>query len=157
MRIGKSRYIELNWTHCCTWQFNMTLSLCRVLGVTLYFSEGFSEAVAGVLAVAEAPQPLGETVVCFLAQESSLQSSVLQQRHRLFLRYFLYSSLVNLPLLASLEERSTRGVLDYFLEAGDGDGLKEEFLVNKTTGDRFALLWKAMTEPEVEVFPCFWE
>ena len=33
----------------------MALSLCRVLEVTLYFSKGFSEAAAGVLAVAEAP------------------------------------------------------------------------------------------------------
>ena len=32
----------------------MTLSLCGVLGVTLYFSKGFSEAAAGVSAVAEA-------------------------------------------------------------------------------------------------------
>jgi len=47
-------------------KFNMALSLCGVLGVTLYFSEGFSEAATGVSTVAEAPQPLGETVVCFL-------------------------------------------------------------------------------------------
>ena len=32
----------------------MTLSLCGVLGVALYFSKGFSEAAAGVSAVAEA-------------------------------------------------------------------------------------------------------
>ena len=50
----------------------MTLSLCRVLEVTLYFSKGFSEAAAGVSAVAEAPRPVGETVVCFLEQKSSL-------------------------------------------------------------------------------------
>ena len=56
----------------------MALSLCGVLGVALYFSEGFSEAAARVLAVAEAPQPLGETVVYFLGQESSLWSSTLQ-------------------------------------------------------------------------------
>ena len=52
----------------------MTLSLCRVLGVTLYFTEGFSETAAGVLAVAKAPWPLEETVVCFLGQEFSLWS-----------------------------------------------------------------------------------
>ena len=52
----------------------MTLSLCGVLGVTLYFSEGFLEAAARVLAVAEALWPLGETVVCFLGQESNLWS-----------------------------------------------------------------------------------
>ena len=44
----------------------MTLSLCRVLGVALYFSEGFLEAVA------EAPWFLEETVVYFLGQESNL-------------------------------------------------------------------------------------
>jgi len=50
----------------------MILSLCRVLEVALYFSKGFSKTAAKVLAVAEAPRPLGETVVCFLGQESSL-------------------------------------------------------------------------------------
>ena len=44
----------------------MALSLYRVLGVTFYFSEGFLEADARVSAVAEAPRPLGETMVCFL-------------------------------------------------------------------------------------------
>ena len=78
MRIRKSRCVKSNWTHCCTGEFNVALSLCGVLGVALYFSEGFSEAAARVLAVAEAPQPLGETVVYFLGQESSLWSSTLQ-------------------------------------------------------------------------------
>ena len=50
----------------------MALSLCGVLGVALYFSEGFSEAAARVSAVAEAFWPLGETIVYFLGQESSL-------------------------------------------------------------------------------------
>ena len=49
-----------------------------VLGVTLYYSEGFSEAAARVSAVAEAPWPLGETVVYFLGQESNLWSPALQ-------------------------------------------------------------------------------
>ena len=74
MQIGKSRCIELDRTHCCTGKFNVALSLCRVLRITLYFSKGFSEAAAGVLAVAEALQLLGETMVCFLGQESSLWS-----------------------------------------------------------------------------------
>ena len=74
MRIRKSGYVESNWTRCCTGEFNATLSLCGVLGVALYFSKGFSEAAARVSAVAEAPQPLGETVVCFLGQESNLWS-----------------------------------------------------------------------------------
>jgi len=74
MRIWKSRCIESNWTRCCTGKFNMALSLCRVLGVALYFSEGFLEVAVRVSAVAEALQPLGETMVCFLGQESSLWS-----------------------------------------------------------------------------------
>jgi len=41
-------------------------------------------------------------------------------------------------LLASLKKRSTCGVLDYFLGAGNGDDL-EEVLVDKATGDMFAL------------------
>ena len=78
MRVRKSGCVESNWTHCYTGEFNMTFSLCRVLEVILYFSEGFSEAAARVLAVAEALWPLGETVVCFLGQESNLWSPVPQ-------------------------------------------------------------------------------
>jgi len=77
MRIRKSRCIELNQTCCCIGKFNVALSLCGILGVTLYFSKGFSEAAAGVSAVAEALWLLGETMVCFLEQESSLWSPVL--------------------------------------------------------------------------------
>ena len=69
----------------------------------------------------------------------------------------MHSSLVNLPLLASLEERSTCGVLGCFLGAGDGDSLEEGFLADKAARDGFALLWKAVTEPEMEAFPCFQE
>ena len=72
MRIRKSGYVESNWTHCCTGEFNVTLSLCGVLEVALYFSKGFSKAAARVSVVAEALQPLGEAMVCFLGQESSL-------------------------------------------------------------------------------------
>ena len=72
MRIRKSGCVESNWTRCCTGEFNATLSLCRVLGVALYFSEGFLEAATRVSAVAEAPWPLGETMVCFLGQKSNL-------------------------------------------------------------------------------------
>ena len=73
----------------------------------------------------------------------------------MFLRCFLHSSLVNLPLLASLEERSTHRVLGCFFEAGDRKDLEEGFLADKATEDRFALLWEVVTEPEVEAFPCF--
>jgi len=66
MRIGKSKCIELDGTYCCTRKFNAALSLCRVLEVTLYFSESFLEVTAGGLAVAEALRPLRVTVVCFL-------------------------------------------------------------------------------------------
>ena len=53
MRVRKSGCVESNWTRCCTGKFNTALSLCRVLGITFYFSEGFSEAAAGVSAVAK--------------------------------------------------------------------------------------------------------
>ena len=75
----------------------------------------------------------------------------------MFSRCFLHLLLVNFPLLASLEERSIRRVLGCFLGMGDGDGLEEGFLADETAEDGFALLWKAVTEPEVEAFPCFWE
>jgi len=58
-------------------------------------------------------------------------------------------------LLASLEERSICGVLGCFLGAGDGDNLEEGFLIDVAAGDGFALLWEAMTELEMEAFPCF--
>jgi len=72
MRIRKSRYVELDETHCCTGKFNAALSLCRVLGVILYFSEDFLEVATRRSAVAEALWPLDMTVVCFLGQESNL-------------------------------------------------------------------------------------
>ena len=50
----------------------MALSLCEVLRIALYFSEGFSEVVA------EAPWPLEVTMVYFLKQESNLWSFVPQ-------------------------------------------------------------------------------
>jgi len=65
-------------THCCTGKFNIALSLCRVLGIALYFFKGFPEIAAGELAVAEAPWLLEVTVVCFLGQKSNLWSSALQ-------------------------------------------------------------------------------
>ena len=33
--------------------------------------------------------------------------------------------------------------------------LRGGFLADEAAGDGFALLWEAMTEPEVEAFPCF--
>ena len=43
------------------------------------------------------------------------------------------------------------------LGSGGRRWLREGFLADEATGDRFALLWEAMPEPEVEAFPCFWE
>jgi len=43
------------------------------------------------------------------------------------------------------------------LGAGDGDDLEKGFLVDNAAGDGFVLLWEAVTEPEVEAFPCFWK
>jgi len=60
-------------------------------------------------------------------------------------------------LLASLEERSTCGVLGCFLEVEDGDDLEGKFLADEATRDGFALFWEAVTELEVEAFPCFQE
>ena len=55
----------------------MALSLYGVLEIVLYFSEGFLEAAAKELAVAEVLGPLEVTVVCFLGQESNLWSLAL--------------------------------------------------------------------------------
>jgi len=60
-----------------------------------------------------------------------------------------------LPLLASLEERSIHGELDYFLGAGDKDNFKEEVLADKITKNGLALFWEAIAGPEMEAFPCF--
>ena len=72
VRIRKSGCVELDGTCCCTRKFNMALSLCRVLEVALYFSEGFLEAATEVL------QPFDVIVVCFLGQEFILWSPALQ-------------------------------------------------------------------------------
>ena len=72
MRIRKSGCVESNRTCCCTEKFNMALSLCEVLGIALYFSEGFLEVATRVLVVAKVLWPLGVTVVCFLEQKFKL-------------------------------------------------------------------------------------
>ena len=76
MRIGKSRYIESNRTHCCTEKFNAALSLCGVLEVASYFSEGFSEAAARVSVVAEALWPLDETIVTSKSYSASATADI---------------------------------------------------------------------------------
>jgi len=66
MRIRKSRCVESDGTRCCIGKFNMALSLCGVLGISLYFSKDFSEIAAGRSAVVKALWPLGVTMVYFL-------------------------------------------------------------------------------------------
>ena len=154
MKIRKSRCIELDRTHCCTGKFNIALSLYRVLESALYFSKSLSEVAARGSAVAIVLWPLRVTIVCFLGQESNLQSSTLQQRHKLFLSCFLCLSPVNLPLLASLEERSTCGELGCFFRAKDRDNLEGD-LVDEATKDVFDLLWETIALPVVKAFPYF--
>ena len=156
MRIRKSRYVESDGTYCCIGKFNVALSLCRILGIALYFFEGFSKVTAGISAVTKALWPLGVTMVCFLGQESNLQSFALQQRHRLFLRCFLHLLLVNLPLLASLEERFTHRELDCFLGVENND-LNEDSLVDKAIRDMFALFQKTIILPVKKALSCFQE
>ena len=134
---------------------NMALSLCKVLDITLYFSEGFSKVASRGLVVVKALQLLKVIVVCFLGQESNLWFPALQQRYRLFLRYFLHSPLINLLILTSLKERFTYGELNCFLEVENRDGLKEDVLADKATRDRFVLFWRAVALPEVKAFSCF--
>ena len=151
MRIRKSECVESDETYYYIGKFNTALSLCGVLRVTLYFSKGFLKVVATVL------QPLGMTIVCFLEQESNLWSSTPQQRCRLCSSHFLCLLLVNLPLLASLEERFIHREFSYFFGAGDEDGLEKDNLVNEAARDIFVLFWKTAELPAVEAFPCFWE
>ena len=66
IRIGKSGCIELDGTHYYTGKFNMVLSLYKVLGVALYFSEDFLEAAVRVSTIAEVLWPLEVTVIYFL-------------------------------------------------------------------------------------------
>ena len=75
----------------------------------------------------------------------------------MFSRYFLRLLLVNLLLLASLEERSTYRVLDCFLGVENGDDLEEGFLADEAARSVFALFWEAVAELEVEAFSCFQE
>jgi len=60
-----------------------------------------------------------------------------------------------LPLLASLEKKSTYGVLGCFLGVENGDDFEEGVLVDEATGNRFVLFWKAMIRLEVEALFCF--
>ena len=54
IEVRKNRYIELDRIHCYIRKFNTALSLCRVLGITFYFSEGFSDITIGISIAAKA-------------------------------------------------------------------------------------------------------
>jgi len=58
-----------------------------------------------------------------------------------------------LPLLASLEKRSTCRELDCFLEVKNRDSLKEDDLVDETTRDGFVLFWEVAVLLVEEAFP----
>jgi len=64
-------------------------------------------------------------------------------------------SLVNLLLLASLEERFIYEKFDYFLGAENEDGVERDNLVDKATRNRFALSWRTMTLPVEETLSYF--
>jgi len=49
VRVKKNKYIESDRTCCYIKKFNIVFSLCRVLGVTLYFSKFCLETVAKTL------------------------------------------------------------------------------------------------------------
>jgi len=61
-----------------------------------------------------------------------------------------------LPLLVSLEKRSTCRKLDCFLEVEDRNGLKEDNLVDEAARDGFVLFWEVAVLLVEEAFPCFW-
>ena len=79
IRIRKSRRIEIHWTCSCTNEFNTTFSLCWVLGITLWFSERFSEGrvFCSSRVVSRA------FISCFLGHPSILWSFNPQYRQRL--------------------------------------------------------------------------
>ena len=72
----------------------------------------------------------------------------------MFLRCFLYSLLVNLLLLANLEERFTYGELDCFLGVGD-NVLEEDDLIDKAVRNVFALFWEAAVLKTKDILSCF--
>ena len=89
-----------------------------------------------------------------MKQESNLQFSTSQLRYRLFLRHFLCLLLVNLLLLANLEERSTHEKLDFFLEV-ENNMLKDNDLVDEATENVFALFWEAIALLVEKALSCF--
>ena len=74
----------------------------------------------------------------------------------MFLRCFLYLSLVNLPLLASFEKKFTYSELDCFLEV-ENNCLEEDNLADEATRDVFALFSETVTLLAKEAVSCFWK
>ena len=72
----------------------------------------------------------------------------------MFLSCFLYLLLVNLPLLASLEERSTYRELNCFLGVVNNN-LDRDNLVDEAIENRFVLFWEAIALLVVEALSCF--
>ena len=64
--------------------------------------------------------------------------------------------LVNLLLLASLEERFTYRKLDCILGARN-NMLEGENLADEAVENVFALVWEAVTLPAEEALFCFWK
>jgi len=66
-------------------------------------------------------------------------------------------SLVNLPLLASLEKRFIHGELNYFLgtKSKELDILEGNNLVDKATSNVFALFWELIVLPGKKALSCF--
>ena len=99
IRIRKSRRIEIHWTCSCTNEFNTTFSLCWVLGITLWFSERFSEGrvFCSSRVVSHA------FISCFLGHPSILWSFNPQYRQRLLPIWLSQTSFghisINSPLI----------------------------------------------------------
>ena len=72
----------------------------------------------------------------------------------MFLRHFLHLLLVNLPLLANLEERFIYGELDCFLGV-ENNMLKGDGLVGKAIEYVFTLFWKVVALPAKKALSCF--
>lgn len=120
--------------HCYIRKFNMALSLYGVLRVTFYFYEDFLKATVKKSAVAKVLQPFGtgvQLIVFYITIKAQLSC-------------FLHLSLVNLPLLVSLDKRFTYRKLDCFFKVRDKelDILEGNDLVDKITRNIFTLFQK---------------
>jgi len=92
--IGKSSCVE-SGLHWCTVRNNTTPTLCRVLGVAIYF---FASVMVAAVALAAQEPDLGQSL--------ALWPVAPQNMHRFILNLGLHSSEVSLPSLLSLSESS---------------------------------------------------